>query len=68
MLGIVSHRKKCFYEARAVAREEHELRDAVQLTECAGFPRAAAICHTQVSDLQAAMKSDIIIVSLDTKI
>lgn len=39
MLGIVSQRKKYFYEARAVALEEHELGEVVQL------PEYAALCY-----------------------
>lgn len=67
MLGIVSHRKNVFM--RLELWHEKSMSFVMRFSsECAGFPRAAAICHTQVSDLQNAMKSDIIIVSLDTKI
>ena len=68
LVGDCQSKKKYFYEAGAVAREEQELRDAVRLTECAGFPPGAAICHTHASELLPAMKSDIIIVSSDTKV
>lgn len=49
-----------------MAREEHELCEAVQLSECAAVPRAAALSRSLLCPV-VARKSDIIFVSLETK-